>query len=343
MDWRELRSDSIRQRTDLARLRRCMLSQLAYFLRHDRETATLLASSRRFDRGIQRQEVRLLGYRGDDFAHLRDLRHVREQHLQPLRRFSQVHLECDHFLLSLLARAQTARGLLIDGLRSCRRVPCRSGHLLHASVYLPQRMRHCVSLLARLVDRLGYCLDAQRAPRHPDRRPAHRCLEGTQRRFEITRQHLERTRHSANRRIVLLQDDRTTERGDSLLEERSQPFQEPVPRVAGTFFALVHVSCSRVPGSLRYHRDTPSRATGIAVLLRNIGSDSSHREGHRVIGGVASGDLSCSRCCWMGCAVCRYRLAARTPVRGARSIPCHATGLVPSSGQHGTRSRGRAG
>jgi hypothetical protein len=105
MDWRELRSDSIRQRTDLARLRRCMLSQLAYFLPHDRETATLLASSRRFDRGIQRQEVRLLGYRGDDFAHLRDLRHVREQHLQPLRRLSQVRLQCDDFLLSQLARA----------------------------------------------------------------------------------------------------------------------------------------------------------------------------------------------------------------------------------------------
>ena len=61
------------------------LGELAHLGGHDGEAAAMLAGTRRFDGGVEREEVRLVGDLLDDGDLLRDLRHRLDGLLDGLR------------------------------------------------------------------------------------------------------------------------------------------------------------------------------------------------------------------------------------------------------------------
>ena len=102
-----VRLDRLDDRVDLLRRLARALGEALDFLRHDREAASGLARRRRLDRGVQREDVRLLGDVRDQLDDLADLERGLAEALDPLRRVLDLRADLVHARRS--GSAPTAR------------------------------------------------------------------------------------------------------------------------------------------------------------------------------------------------------------------------------------------
>ncbi|MCY1287087.1 hypothetical protein D9M70_360730 [compost metagenome] len=140
------------------------LGQGAHLVRHHGEAAPLLAGARRFDGGVQGQQVGLLGNALDHFQHAADGGAVRRQLVDHAHRLID-------FAGQLLDAAQlrfhqrtAADGFLVDALRAVHRLGGAARHFLRGGGHLVHRRGHLFDLAAlpghRLVAFAGNLLHA---------------------------------------------------------------------------------------------------------------------------------------------------------------------------------------
>ena len=130
------------------------LRQIAHLISHHGKATALIAGAGRFNRGVQRQQVGLLGDRADHLQHLADLFGLVGQRLH--FRFGQVDLfsQLADFTAHMVDRAAAFNGLLVSGLRRRCRAIGMPGDLINGTAHLPHGRTH-VTDFALLTVRAG--------------------------------------------------------------------------------------------------------------------------------------------------------------------------------------------
>ncbi len=135
---RGLLADAAQDRADLARRHGAALGQLADLVGDDREAAAVLARAGRFDRGVEREQVGLVGDRVDRLDHGRDLRGTL---LERRHRFARVVGGAPHVLDrrgGVAHRAVAAADRLARALRGAGEPGAQLAEILDAAVELAQ-------------------------------------------------------------------------------------------------------------------------------------------------------------------------------------------------------------
>src|SRR6185369_4947488 len=140
----DLRDAIVDQRLDLLGGLRAALREAAHFARHHREAASLLAGTRRLDRGVEREDV---GLEGDALDHAEDVGHAAHAALDRAGRV-------DHALHGAGALLRDALGVV----RELRGAAAALGVLLH-------RARELLHAGSRLLEGGGLLLRALRKVR----------------------------------------------------------------------------------------------------------------------------------------------------------------------------------
>src|SRR6266568_3311156 len=156
---------------DLPRRYLAALGELSHLARHYREALAVLAGARRLDRGVERQEIRLVGDVVDDPDFLRDLLHRHER-----------LLDCVAAFAGLLRRLH---GHAVGNLGVLGVLRDRSGHLLDRSAGFFHARRLLARALAQGLGRGAHLLGGggqggRAAPNFADhlRQPTHHFPQG---------------------------------------------------------------------------------------------------------------------------------------------------------------------